>query len=82
MQNCSNLCFLTTLAYQLADCLSGDELTILAADLVAMADLLANIVARNDFKSQLKYWTICLMKTNKKYFTIYKREAYVCVLKI
>ena len=48
MQNCSNLCFLTTLAYQLADCLSGDELTILAADLVAMADLLANIVARND----------------------------------
>ena len=40
--------FLTTLAYQLADCLSGDELTILAADLVAMADLLANIVAGND----------------------------------
>ena len=48
MQNCSNLYFLTTLAYQLADCLSGDELTILAADLVAMADLLANIVAKND----------------------------------
>ena len=54
MQNCSNLYFLTTLACQLADCLSGDELTILAADLVVMADLLTNIVARNDLKKGLQ----------------------------
>nr|DAT32070.1 MAG TPA: hypothetical protein [Caudoviricetes sp.] len=47
MQNCSNLYFLSTLACQLADCMSDDEIAILAADLVVLSDMLANIVARN-----------------------------------
>ena len=47
MQNCSNLYFLSTLACQLADCMSDDAVAILAADLVVLNDMLANIVARN-----------------------------------
>jgi len=47
MQNCSNLYFLSTLACQLADCMSDDEIAILAADLVVLSDMLANIAARN-----------------------------------
>jgi hypothetical protein len=47
MQNCSNLYFLSTLACQLADCMSNDEIAILAADLVVLSDMLANIAARN-----------------------------------
>jgi len=47
MQNCSNLYFLSTLACQLANCLSDDEVAILAADLVVLSDMLANITARN-----------------------------------
>ena len=47
MQNCSNLYFLSTLACQLADCMSDDEIAILAADLVVLSDMLANIAAKN-----------------------------------
>jgi hypothetical protein len=47
MQNCSNPYFLSTLACQLADCMSDDEIAILAADLVVLSDMLANITARN-----------------------------------
>lgn len=47
MQNCSNLYFLSTLACQLADCMSDDEIAVLAADLVVLSDMLANIAARN-----------------------------------
>ena len=47
MQNCSNLYFLSTLACQLANCLSDDEIALLAADLVVLSDMLANIAARN-----------------------------------
>ena len=47
MQNCSNLYFLSALACQLADCMSDDEIAILAADLVVLSDMLANIAARN-----------------------------------
>lgn len=45
MSNCSNLYFLSTIACQLSDCLSEDELAILAADLVVLSDMLANIAA-------------------------------------
>lgn len=47
MQNCSNLYLLSTIACQLADCLSEDDLAILAADLIVLSDMLANIAARN-----------------------------------
>ena len=47
MQNCSNPYFLSTLACQLADCMSDDAVAILAADLVVLNDMLANITARN-----------------------------------
>ena len=47
MKNCSNLYILSTLACQLSDCLSDDELAVLAADLVVLSDMLANIIARN-----------------------------------
>lgn len=47
MQNCSNLFFLSALSCQLADCLSDDEIVILAADLVVLSDMLANVAARN-----------------------------------
>ena len=51
MKNCTNLYFLSTLACQLADYLSDDEITILAADLVVLSDMLANIAARNSICS-------------------------------
>lgn len=46
MNTCSNLIFLSTIACQLADCLSEEELAVLSADLVALGDMLANILAR------------------------------------
>lgn len=46
MNNCQNLYFLSTLACQLASCLSDDELAILSADLMTLGDMLASIVAR------------------------------------
>lgn len=48
MNNCQNLYFLSTLACQLADCLTEDELAILSADLVALGDMLESILARRD----------------------------------
>lgn len=48
MKNCSNLFFLSTLACQLADCLSEDETAILSADLVTLSDMLGSILARKD----------------------------------
>lgn len=48
MNNCQNLYFLSTLACQLADCLTGDELAVLSADLVALGDMLESILARRD----------------------------------
>lgn len=48
MKNCSNLFFLSTLACQLAECLSEDELSILSADLVTLSDMLGSIIARKD----------------------------------
>ena len=48
MTNCSQLYFFSTLACQLADCLSEDELSVLAADLLVLSDMISNIIARQD----------------------------------
>ena len=45
MKNCSNLYYLSTLAYKLSECLSEEELAVLSADLVALGDMVANILA-------------------------------------
>lgn len=47
MNNCSNLYFLSTTACRLSECLSEEQLSVLAADLVVLSDMLANIIARN-----------------------------------
>lgn len=46
MNNCVNLYYLSTLACKLSECLSEDELAILAADLVVLSDMLSNIATR------------------------------------
>lgn len=46
MKNCSNLYYLSTMACKLSECLSEEELAVLSADLVALGDMLANILAR------------------------------------
>ena len=46
MNTCSNLIFLSTIACQLSECLSEEELAVLSTDLVALGDMLANILAR------------------------------------
>ncbi|MFR3192390.1 MULTISPECIES: DUF6774 domain-containing protein [Roseburia] len=46
MSNCTNLFYLSTISFQLSECLSTDELTLLAADLVVLSDMLANLAAR------------------------------------
>lgn len=43
---CSSLFFLSTLACKLFDCLDKNELTILAADLTALSDMLTSMLAR------------------------------------
>lgn len=53
--NCSNLYFLSTLACQLAECLSEDAVAMLSADLVVLSDMLANILAhRTDCAEDIK----------------------------
>ena len=49
MNSCSNLYLLSALACQLSSCLSDEELSVLAADLVVLSDMLANIIARNAY---------------------------------
>ena len=46
MNDCVNLYYLSTLACKISDCLSEDELVILAADLVVLSDMLSNIATR------------------------------------
>lgn len=46
MNNCTNLYFLSTIACQLAECLTDDELAVLSADLMTLGDMLASILAR------------------------------------
>ena len=52
MNNCSNLYFLSTLACQLSECLSEEVLAVLAADLVVLSDMLANIIARETVRAK------------------------------
>lgn len=47
MSNCNNLYILSTIACQLANCMSEEELSVLSADLVVLGDMLANIIAQN-----------------------------------
>lgn len=44
MQNCSNLYFLSTIACQLASCLTEEETAILAADLATLGCMLSSIL--------------------------------------
>ena len=46
MSDCKNLFFLSTIACQLSQCLTTEELAALSADLVVLGDMLANIIAR------------------------------------
>lgn len=48
MNSCSNLYYLSTIACCLSECLSEKELAVLAADLVVLSDMLANMLARNE----------------------------------
>ena len=48
MNSCSNLYYLSTIACCLSDCLSEKEIAELAADLVVLSDMLANMLARNE----------------------------------
>ena len=48
MNKCSNLFFLSTVACQLSQCLTREELSVLSSDLVVLSDMLANIIARED----------------------------------
>lgn len=45
---CSNLYILSTIACQLAECLSAEETAKLSADLVVLSDMLANILVRKE----------------------------------
>lgn len=47
MNNCSHLYLLSAIACQLSECLEDKELETLAADLVALGDMLESILARN-----------------------------------
>lgn len=44
--NCSNLFLLSSIACQLSDCLSPEELAVLSADLMTLGDMLASLLAR------------------------------------
>lgn len=46
MNGCSNLYALSTLACKLAECMDEDALSILAADLSTLGDMLESILAR------------------------------------
>lgn len=48
MNPCCNVIFLATLACQIAECMTDDEITLLAADLVVLSDLLNDIVVRRE----------------------------------
>lgn len=45
MKNCTNLYLLSSIACQLAKCMSQEELGVLSANLVVLSDMLANILA-------------------------------------
>lgn len=47
MNNCQNLYLLSSVACQLSECLSDDELAVLSADFMTLADMLASIAAHS-----------------------------------
>ena len=49
MNNCSNLFYLSAVACKLSECLTEDELSKLSSDLVVLSDMLANIIAHQNF---------------------------------
>ena len=46
MKNCCNLYLLSTVACQLAECMSTEELAKLSTDLVVLGDMLASLLAQ------------------------------------
>lgn len=52
MNGCSNLIYLSAIACQLSECLSEKEMATLAADLVVLSDMLANIIAHQEFSDE------------------------------
>ncbi|MDO4340241.1 MAG: hypothetical protein Q4C91_19485 [Eubacteriales bacterium] len=48
MNHCSNLFFLSTIACRLSECLDEKELAVLAANLVALGDLLEAELAHRE----------------------------------
>ena len=46
MDDCSNLYLLSTIACRLAECLSKEELELLASDFTTLGDMLTSIVVR------------------------------------
>lgn len=44
--NCQNLYILSTIACQLVECLNAEELEILSADLMTLADMIESLLAR------------------------------------
>lgn len=46
MPDCTNLYFLSTVACQLSECISGEELEKLTSDLLVLGYMLENITAR------------------------------------
>lgn len=52
MTPCQNLYLLSTIACQLAECLSEEELSVLSTDLVVLSDMLANIISRQSISEK------------------------------
>ncbi len=48
MKNCQNLYLLSSLACQLAECLSEEELEILSADLTALGYMIESLLAHQN----------------------------------
>lgn len=48
MNSCSNLYLLSSLACQLSASLSNEDIAMLAANLVVLSDMLANILVYNE----------------------------------
>ena len=44
--HCANLFYLSALACKISECLTDDELSVLAADLTVLADMLSSVSAR------------------------------------
>ena len=48
MSDCNNLYILSTIACQLANCMSEEELVALSANLVVLGDMIVSIIAQNN----------------------------------